>query len=402
MNTSNSSFLVKLRHPPSAVELCRQAGAEPVTPDIVLVRDPEQALSNFGGEVDYIVPNDRYHRFQSRPSDKVPSALWGLDNNGQDGGKPDADIDAPEAWKMSTGKDVLVAVLDTGIDTTHPDLLPNMYVNAAEIPGDGLDNDGNGVVDDVHGYNAADQTGNPWSDDPHGSHCAGTIAAKGRVLGVAPDAKILPIKIYDEDDWTDASTIIRALQYAQDAGARIASHSYTGLLYNRAVEEMFAKTDMLHVVAAGNHHSNNDEKKTYPPSYELPNLITVAASDRHDRIADFSNYGPKSVHLAAPGVEILSTTSYGNWGSWNGTSMACPHVAGTGALLASKFPDESPADWKKRILESVDVQPGWEEKVQTGGRLNAYRALGGETAQERATRIDLERLRRTGRSGASG
>ena len=108
----------------------------------------------------------------------------------------------------------------------------------------------------------------------------------------------------------------------------------------------------------------------------------MAASDRHDRIADFSNYGPKSVHLAAPGVEILSTTSYGNWGSWNGTSMACPHVAGTGALLASKFPDESPTDWKKRILESVDVQPGWEQIVQTGGRLNAFRALGGETTQE--------------------
>ena len=375
MKPSSDSFLVKLRHPNVLRGLSVRDEVQLVTPDLVLVQDPEKALKDFAGEIDYIVPNDRYQRSRPDRTDNIPSALWGLDNQGQDGGKVDADIDAPEAWQISTGKDVLVAVLDTGIDTTHPDLVTNMYLNTGEIAGDGIDNDGNGVVDDVHGYNAADQTGDPWSDDPHGSHCAGTIAARGKVTGVAPDAKILPIKIYDEDDWTDAATLIRALQYAQDAGARVASHSYTGLLYNRAVEEMFAKTNMLHLVAAGNHHSNNDAKKTYPPSYELPNLITVAASDRHDQIANFSNYGPNSVHLAAPGVEILSTTSYGNWGSWNGTSMACPHVAGAAALLASKFPDEGPAKWKERLLKSVDVQPGWDEKVQTGGRLNAYRAL---------------------------
>lgn len=353
---------------------CAKQAAEQLTEDLVLVKEADpDALQKLAG-VDYITPNHLYKRHQPSQNPEPPRSQWGLHNTGQDGGTIDADIDAPESWEMTTGN-VLVAVLDTGIDTHHPDLKANLYHNSREIPGDGIDNDQNGVVDDVHGYDAAEQDGNPWSDDPHGTHCAGTVAASGQVQGVAPTTKVLPIKIFDEEDWTDAATIVRALRYAQRAGAKIASHSYGGIAYNRAVEEMFANTDMLHLVASGNYSSNNDKKKNYPSSYTLPNLISVAASDRNDKFAEFSNFGPKTVHLAAPGVEIYSTTSYGNYGSWSGTSMACPHAAGAAALVATKFSEESPRQWKKRILNSVDKLPGWESKVQTGGRLNAARAL---------------------------
>jgi subtilisin family serine protease len=364
--------IVKLRSSQAAVQLCRNTGSERLTADMVLVDNPD--LSALRDQVEYVAPNHRFKRSQPM-SGETSQVQWALHNVGQEGGKVDADIDAPEAWAVSTGADVLVAVLDTGLDLTHPDLQANLYTNKGETPGDGIDNDNNGVVDDIHGYDAAEHNGNPWTDDSHGTHCAGIVAAVGRVTGVAPSARILPIKIYDEEEWTDAATIIRALQYARQAGAQVASHSYGGLLYNRAVEEMFEKSSMLHVVAAGNYAHNNDEKKNYPASYELPNLLSVAASDRHDNIADFSNFGPGSVHLAAPGVEVLSTTAYGNLGTWSGTSMACPHVAGAAALVASKFSEESPTEWKARLLNSVDKQPGWEKKTSTGGRLNAYRAL---------------------------
>jgi serine protease len=372
VKSNGTSYIVKLRSADAARQLCRGTRAERLTPSMVLVDSPE--LGAMQDQVDYVVPNHRYRRSEPLASEMDP-AQWALHNEGQDGGKVDADIDAPQAWEVSTGEDVLVAVLDTGIDLSHPDLQANLYTNPGEIPGDGIDNDDNGVVDDVHGYDAAERNGNPWTDDSHGTHCAGTIAAKGRVSGVAPSAGILPIKIYDDEEWTDAASIIRALRYAQHAGARVASHSYGGLMYNRAVEEMFEKSEMLHVVAAGNYAHNNDERKNYPASYELPNLISVAASDRHDQLAQFSNYGPRSVHLAAPGVDILSTTAYGNLGTWSGTSMACPHVAGAAALVASAFPDESPSQWKERLLGTVDKQAGWENKTATGGRLNAFRAL---------------------------
>ena len=367
-------YIVKLKNRNSAANFCAEQKGEQLSEDFVLVKGDATFLSS-SHEVDYVVPNHLYKRHQPTENPEAPEIQWGLHNTGQDGGTPDADIDAPESWRVSTGN-VLVAVLDTGVDIRHPDLQPNLYHNKGEIPDDGIDNDGNGVVDDVHGYDAADRDGNPWSDDPHGTHCAGTIAASGKVIGAAPTTKVLPIKIFDEDDWTDAASIVRALQYAQQAGAKIASHSYGGLAYNQAVRDMFASTDMLHFVASGNYSSNNDENKNFPSSYNLENMVSVAASDRNDKFAEFSNYGPGTVHLAAPGVDIYSTTSYGNHGSWSGTSMACPHAAGAAALVASVFPDESPVQWKERILESVDKQPGWETKLETGGRLNTAKALG--------------------------
>lgn len=370
----SGQYIARMGEPSQIARLLDNPKIERLSDQFVLVRDAQPEMLLDGLSIDYVVPNHMYKRHTPSESPKIPKEQWGLHNTGQDGGKVDADIDAPEAWETTKGS-ALVAVLDTGIDTTHPDLQQNLYRNDGETPGDGIDNDKNGIVDDVHGYDAAERRGSPWSDDPHGTHCAGTVAALGKVIGAAPGATILPIKIYDEDEWTDAATIIRALNYAKNAGAQVASHSYGGLAFNEAVRDAFAETDMLHIVAAGNYHSNNDEKKNYPSSYNLGNMISVAASDRNDQIADFSNYGPKTVDLAAPGVDILSTTSYGNHGSWSGTSMATPHVAGAAALVATIYPEEGPLGWKDRLLTTVDVQPGWNEKVGTGGRLNAARAL---------------------------
>lgn len=366
--TRPGQFLVKFRNPEAALD----SGGECLKEGLVFFESGDRLTLQSMDGVDYVVPNHAYRREQA--VEAPPSAQWGLHNTGQDDGTPDADIDAPEAWAETTGK-ALVAVLDTGVDTRHPALRENLYRNPGEIPGDGIDNDGNGVVDDIHGYDAALKNGNPWYDDPHGTHCAGIVAAGGEVLGVAPTATVLPIKIYDEEEWTDAATIIRALEYARKAGAQIASHSYGGLGFNRAVEEAFGDPGMLHVVAAGNYRSDNDTNKNYPSSYSLPNMISVAASDRNDRLAGFSNYGRETVHLAAPGVDILSTVPYERYGTWSGTSMACPMVAGAAALVATKYSDESALQWKERILSSVDKKPGWEDKVSTGGRLNAARAL---------------------------
>ena len=366
----NKSFIARLRPGREGHLIGEDLGG-----GMVLVSEEQAQTLAQDPAVLYLVPNDRFKRSANLDSPLPPTRQWGLNNTGQDGGTPDADIDAPEAWeKTGKGKGIVVAVLDTGTDMNHPDLAPNRWVNPNEIR-DGKDNDGNGIIDDLYGFNAAERSGDPFSDDPHGSHTAGSVAANGEVLGVAPEATLLPIRIFDEDDWTDAATIVRALHYAQEAGAQVTCNSYAGLFYNQAVRDAFANTDMLHVTAAGNYASNNDRKPHYPACYELDNMITVAASDRNDRLAQFSNYGAESVDLAAPGVEIFSTTAYGGHGSWSGTSMAAPHVAGAAALVAATFPEQSPEQWKERILESVDPQPGWSEKLLTGGRLNVHKAV---------------------------
>ena len=317
-----------------------------------------RALEN-DPDLTLLEPNYCFHRLED--ASEPGQGLWGLEK-----------IGAPAAWAAGNrGQGVTVAVLDTGADLEHPEL--SLWTNPGEVPGDGLDNDGNGIIDDVHGYNAAEQTGNPGSDDAHGTHVAGTIA--GRVTGVAPEARVVPIRIYDEDDWTDSATLIRALTYAAAAGASVTCNSYSGLMASQAVKEAFANAPMLHVFAAGNYHSDNDAKPTYPANYELANSLVVAASDRHDQLADFSNYGRQSVDLAAPGVDVYSTTPYGNHGTWSGTSMAAPHVAGAAALLAGKFSQESPVQWRDRLLGAVIPQPGWQEKMASGGRLDLEGAI---------------------------
>lgn len=310
--------------------------------------------------------------------------LYGLHNEGQTGGKAGADINAPEAWQIHTGRDqkdggTLLAVIDTGIDYNHPDLKDNMWKNPGEIPGDGIDNDGNGVIDDVYGYNAFANNGDPMDGHSHGTHCAGTIAAQGNngvgVAGVNHDANLMAIKIFSDGGSTTADAIIRGIQYATKMGARITSNSWGGGGANQGIRQAFEQSPALHLMAAGNNGTDNDRRPHYPSSYELNNNIAVAATDHKDGIARFSCYGATSVDIGAPGVDIFSTVNGGGYKSYSGTSMATPHVAGAALLIADQYPGISNEELKERLLGTADKISSLDGKVVTGARLNVGAAI---------------------------
>ena len=344
-------------------------------------------------DIEYIEPN-YVIRIASVPADPLFFQLWGLQNTGQNGGTPDADIDAPEAWDIALGNPaVAVAVIDTGVDYNHPDLAANIWTNPGEIPGNGIDDDRNGYVDDVHGWNAVTNTGDPMDDNGHGTHCAGTIAARSGngigVAGVAPQAKIVACKFMGRTGAGYLSDAIECIDYANslvDHGTTIRVHSYSwGSSSNsRALSDAInrARTrGVLVAAAAGNGNQNIDVYGFYPAGYALDNIVSVGATDNRDARAYFSNFGRRNVDVMAPGVNILSTvpgTSCGAGGCYavySGTSMAAPHVAGTAALLFGRSPGAPYAVVRNAILSSADRKTGLFTLCLTGGRLNAYRAV---------------------------
>ncbi len=358
----------------------------------------EEALSKMEGDprLEFAVPNNVYTMPEIRKSGEATTndpdfaKLWGLHNEGQTGGTADADIDAPEAWALHQGRSQaeggpIIAVIDTGIDYNHPDLAPNMWVNPRETL-NGKDDDGNGIIDDIYGYNAIGDNGDPMDTQGHGSHCAGTIAAAGNngvgVVGVNHKASLMAIKIFDDDGTTDAAAIIRGIQYATAQGARITSNSWGGFLPNAGIRQAFADSPAFHLAAAGNSGFNNDWLPSFPANHDLPNLLSVAATDHNDGLADFSQYGRRRVHLGAPGVDILSTVPGGGYDTYSGTSMATPHVAGAAGLIASFHPEISNEELRERLLGGVDQVPALQGKTVTGGRLNVYNSLTMEVEQE--------------------
>ncbi len=346
--------------------------------------------------VQFAVPNHTYplpdaideaggftaEQVASAPND-LHKDLYGLHNEGQTGGKVDADIDAPEAWSIHKGRTQaeggpLVAIIDTGIDLTHPDLVGNLWTNPGEIPGNGIDDDGNGVIDDVHGYNAFDNNGNPGDRQGHGTHVAGTVGAVGDngtgVTGVMQRSNLMAVKIFG-DSGTTAAAIVRGIQYASKMGARVANNSWGGGGYSEAIKEAFAQSPTLHMLSAGNNGIDNDPADRFPGDYDLPNFVRVAAVDHNDNIASFSNYGKITVELGAPGVKTLSTVPGGGYGVKSGTSMATPHVTGAAGLIASYYPEISNEDLKKRLLDGVTPNPALADKTNTGGSLNVYNSI---------------------------
>lgn len=342
------------------------------------------------GVVEYAEPNHIW-RIQLTPNDPSFSYLWGLHNTGQrilgQEGLPDADIDAPEAWDIFTGDpNIIIAVIDTGVDYTHPDLAANMWVNTREIPNNGIDDDNNGYVDDYYGWDFANDDNDPMDDVDHGSHCAGTIAGVGNnslgIVGVNWRAKIMPLKFISAEGYGYTSDAIDAILYARMMGAKIMSNSWGGYGYSQALYDAIKLADasgILFVAAAGNDSNDNDGPwPTYPASYDLPNIIAVAATDNQDELAWFTNYGYRSVDLAAPGVNIYSTISgANNYAFFSGTSMACPHVSGVAALVWGKYPYLTHYQVKRQILQTVDKKPQFARKWVSEGRLNCYRALAG-------------------------
>lgn len=321
--------------------------------------------------------------------DKVPndldSKLWGMRNQGQDGGKAGADISATKAWTLQTGNKTadgpIIGVIDTGIDYNHPDLKNNVWNNP----------DPN--APDRHGYNFAGNRPDPMDDHSHGTHCSGTIAGEGNnglgVVGVNWNARLMGLKFLTASGSGSTADALRAVMYATEHGARITSNSWGGGGFNQALYDALKASPALHIFAAGNDRNNNDARPSYPASYDLDNIIAVAASDRNDQKASFSNYGKTSVDVAAPGKDIYSTVTKGQYASYSGTSMATPHVAGLAGLIASQFPGISNDQLKARILYNVDKLDNWKDTVATGGRINAYKSLENDTVAP-STPSDLD------------
>ncbi|MCD9024089.1 S8 family serine peptidase [Cohnella silvisoli] len=336
--------------------------------------------------VEYAQPN--YLLYASElPQDARFEEQWGLLNNGQNigfqAGSAGVDIDAVNAWNVTTGSSsVLVGVLDTGIDMTHPDLAANIYTHTAEIPDNGIDDDGNGYIDDVHGYDFANEDATVFdssSDDKHGTHVAGIIAAEANdvgVRGVAPGVSLLPLKFMTGGAGY-TSDAIEAIEYAQSMGVSILNASFGGPESNPALQEALAQSGMLIVAAAGNHGGNVDTSPVYPASYQLTNLLSVTAVDNQGKLAAFSGYG-STVDVAAPGVGIISTIPGGGYAYLSGTSMAAPFVTGIAALIKSQYPDLTGAQIAERIKGTVTFASNLTGKVATEGWVNAASALTGQ------------------------
>lgn len=333
-------------------------------------------------EPDYVV------RPIAVPNDQFVGLQWGVNNTGQDIrgvlGTSDADIDGYEAWDVRTSaSNVVVAVIDSGTQWSHPDLDDNIWSNADEIAGNGVDDDGNGYVDDIRGWDFYNNDNNPDDAEGHGTHVAGTVGAEGNngigVAGVAWDVQIMPLRFIGPFGGS-TSDAIAALNYAVDNGARISNNSWGGGGFSNAMRDAIsnaAANNHLFIAAAGNDGVNTDNSPHYPSSYSNENIISVAATDNRDRIAGFSNYGVNSVDLGAPGVDIASCYT-GSGYVWNsGTSMASPHVAGAAAVLLAENPSWSNTQLRDRILDTVRPTSAMSGTTATGGVLNLEAAIEG-------------------------
>ncbi len=381
--------------------ICRKVGlgamqTYSLVPGLALVHvagNPMDAIAMLKSNpsIDYIEPNYMYYR-QATPNDPMFSQLWGMNQAANN------DIDAPEAWDIYTGDpNYRIAVIDTGIDFNHPDLQGNIWVNPGEIANDGIDNDGNGYIDDVSGW---DFTGtglgtkfvngdnNPQDGDGHGTHVSGTIAGKGNngigVAGVVWGAKIVPLKFLDDTGGGSTANAILAVDYCRINGIKLSNNSWGGGGSSTALRNAISNAgaaDHLFVAAAGNSSLNIDGLiKSYPASYNLANQINVAATTATGGLASFSNYGRTSVHVGAPGNAIVSTystsiTGSTGYASLSGTSMAAPHVTGVAALLRGRMPGWTVAQVKSAILSTVKPLSSLTTRTVTGGTVSAYKAL---------------------------
>ena len=333
---------------------------------------------------------DHYLRIsRTVPNDPDFESCWGLDNQGQMLGTPDADIDAPEAWDIATGSsDVIVAVIDTGVDYTHNDLAANMWTNTAELNGKpGEDDDGNGYIDDVYGIavvNGGAPTGDPDDDHGHGTHVAGILGAVGNngvgIAGVAWSVKVMALKFMDSSGMGLESDAATCIDYAVAHGAAILNNSYGGDTWSEALYQAIAAANdagVLLVAASGNESMDLDVLPSYPAAYDLPNIISVASTGGSDNISYFSNYGATTVDVGAPGESIWSTWPGNQYQLLDGTSMACPFAAGVAALVKSHVPGLTIAELRDRVVWTGDRLFDLQGTTVTGLRINAYNALAG-------------------------
>jgi subtilisin family serine protease len=342
------------------------------------------------GQVSRVEKNYRVNAFL-KPNDFLYQLglLWHINNTGLFG-KAGVDVNVMSAWDSTLGaEDLVVAVIDSGIDLDHPDLVSNIWRNTAEIPNNGLDDDRNGFIDDVSGYDFVDDDGDPNDLMFHGTHCAAIVAASLNnnrgVCGIAPKVKLLPLRVLNSRGEGDTADLMRAVQYAislrkRGVNIRVISASLGGGEYQEALKELLDEANrfgILVVAAAGNEGSDNDAKPTYPAGYTSSNVISVAALDPWGGLASFSNYGATSVDVGAPGVFIWSAFLFGFYLPFDGTSMAAPFVSGAAALMFSQRPDLTPAEVIETIKRTVTPLPGLRGKMSAPGMLNVGAALDG-------------------------
>ncbi|MEX0993180.1 MAG: S8 family peptidase [Solirubrobacterales bacterium] len=286
-----------------------------------------------------------------------------------------------DAWNTKTSCSK-VAVLDTGIDTDHPDLKDNIWKNSKETSGNGKDDDKNGYVDDYYGINLVKGKGSGTDDNGHGTHVAGIVGGRGNnsmgVSGVCWSTKLMAVKFMNSQGYGSMSKAIAGIEYAADKGAKIINASFGSSTSSEALKDQIseAKDDgVLIVVAAGNDGKDIDSSPTYPASYTNGNLLVAAASTSTDTLASFSNYGKTSVDLAAPGQDIMSTYLSGSYRTLDGTSMAAPMVAGVAALCRARNSDATYSELRKSVRKTVDTKSAFSGTTYSGGRVNTKRAL---------------------------
>jgi subtilisin family serine protease len=330
------------------------------------------------------------------PNDRSFGQQWGLRNLGHFGGKAGGDVGATAAWDVTVGGQTPVAVVDTGVSFKHPDLAPNAWANPGD-PANGKDDDGDGFVDDVNGADFLHGDSNAEDDGGHGTHVAGIIGAQGNnaigVTGIAWETQVMGLKFLDGNGEGNTADAANAIDFAVDHGARVINASWGGPAFSQALYSSIRRANehgVLFVAAAGNDGVNADSSPDYPAAFDLPNVVSVAATDRTDRLVEFSNYGAKSVDLAAPGDDIYSTvpnvSDPSGYASFSGTSMAAPFVAGAAALYLAKYPQAAVDQVRAALIGSVDRLPTLTGKTVSGGRLNVAKALGAAAPSTRPER----------------
>lgn len=393
-NSSEDNNSLQVELGATVSETTQQLGLQLWTVSGLTVEEAIEVYRN-DPRVEYIEPNYIVQNLINIPNDPNFNQLWGLNNTGQTGGKVDADIDAPEIWDVTTGGNAIVGVIDSGVDYTHPDLNNNIWINPGESGSgketNGIDDDGNGYIDDFRGWDFVNNDNNPIDDHFHGTHVAGTIGAEGYngigVVGVNWDVQIMPLKFLAGNGMGSTFNAIRAVEYATLKGADLTNNSWGGGGFSQGLFNAIA-AGPLFVASAGNSGLNTDNNPHSPSSYNLNNIISVAATDHNDKRGSFSNFGVTSVDLGAPGVNILSTfptyttpamSAKGfstNYESIDGTSMAAPHVAGVAASIvagrrAIGKSDLTDIQLRQFILDNVDPINALNGITVTGGRLNA-------------------------------
>lgn len=344
-----------------------------------------QTLARIAHHPDLVVAeaDSIVYAMQTLPNDTDFGNLWGLNNTGQSGGTADIDIDAPEMWDLTTGNsNTIVGVIDTGIDYEHPDLTANLWINPGETAGDGIDNDFNGLVDDIHGWDFANDDNDPMDGDGHGTHCSGTIGGVGNngagVAGVNWVVRLMALKFLSDDGFGSTSDATDAVTYGTAMGVDLTSNSWGGGGYSDTLRLAIAEAysnGIPFIAAAGNAASDNDQTENYPSNYQVENIVAVAAYDRNGNLASFSSYGATTVDVGAPGVDIYSSVAGGGYDNYSGTSMATPHVAGLVAMMLGVNPGLSPEDVLSFLVATADPMPALNGKTVANGGINAFAAI---------------------------